>query len=233
MAKRQIRNYVFQPGVSVTSNAYPYAYTLLSNNKTFIQAEATAWIARQVTKGAQFTPSTATYNPATGVMVLTIGTHSLGVGDIITIATGGITFRCGLDGFTTLHSYPRASGAPNAAGTDPYFNSAIFITAVSSNTITVNVGISSNTSAHVFVSAISNAVTSGFLGYIYDSPKCQRDIGYVIDAYVNDIRYGGNVETRYVSSRYWDGNIPQVDGSRIPEIATHFTIRNLINNYMH
>ena len=232
MAKRQIRNYVFQPGVSVTSNAYPYAYTLLSNNKTFIQAEATAWIARQVTKGAQFTPSTATYNPATGVMVLTIGTHSLGVGDIITIATGGITFRCGLDGFTTLHSYPRASGAPNAAGTDPYFNSAIFITAVSSNTITVNVGISSNTSAHVFVSAISNAVTSGFLGYIYDSPKCQRDIGYVIDAYVNDIRYGGNVETRYVSSRYWDGNIPQVDGSRIPEIATHFTIRNLINNYI-
>ena len=39
MSKKRIANYVFQPGVSSSSNAYPKAYSLLLANKDFIKKE--------------------------------------------------------------------------------------------------------------------------------------------------------------------------------------------------
>ena len=261
MAKTQIKNYVFKPGIGATEYVYPNAYSLLSANKSFIQKEATAWIADQVTAGAagfvgytynqakcerdvgyvvdaylkdlryggnenviktikyywdqdvaqvdgdrqpeiqthtfistlirdyifannlysasnsevtqtvnasspaeatqQFTPTDASYTPTTGVMTLTIGTHSLKVGDEIHIAPGAITFTCLLDGGATTHPYPRASGVPNAKGRDPYYYAPLKIASVTGTTVTMNVGISSDTSVHSFDSATSNGVTTG------------------------------------------------------------------------
>ena len=260
MAKTQIKNYVFKPGIGVNDNRYPNAYNLLSANKTFIQKEATAWIQDQIDAGAagfigytynqskcerdigyvidaylndlryggneklrntikyywdqdvaqvdgdrqpeiqthtfigdlikdyiftqtvysasnlevtqttqgsavestvQFTPSAASYTPTTGNMTLTIGTHNLSLGDEIFIAPNSLTFTCGLDDNATTHSYPRASGVPNSTGKDPFYYAPVIITAATSTTITVNIGISSDTSTHTFVSALANAVTSG------------------------------------------------------------------------
>ena len=261
MAKTQLKNYVFKPGIGATDYVYPNAYSLLSANKSFIQKEATAWIADQVTAGAtgfvgytynqakcerdvgyvvdaylkdlryggnenviktiryywdqdvaqvdgdrqpeiqthtfistlirdyifanslysasnsevtqtvdsnttvettaQFTPTDASYTPTTGVMTLTIGSHSLAVGDEIHIAPGAITFTCLLDAGATTHPYPRATGVPNAKGRDPYYYAPLTITSVTGTTITMNVGISSDTSVHSFDSATTNGVTSG------------------------------------------------------------------------
>ena len=52
MAKTQIKNYVFKPGMSATGYVYPNAYALLWGNKYYLQKEAVAWIAAQVTAGA-------------------------------------------------------------------------------------------------------------------------------------------------------------------------------------
>ena len=260
MAKTQIKNYVFKPGIGVNDNRYPNAYDLLNANKLFIQKEATAWIQDQVDAGTsgfvgytynrskcerdvgyiidaylndlryggneklrntikyywdqgvaqvdgdrqpeiqthnfigtlitdyiltktaysasntevtqtvsgtaseetvQFTPTAATYTPTTGNMSLTIGAHNLSVGDEVFIAPNGITFTCGLDDNVTLHAYPRSSGVPNDTGKDPFYYAPIIITAVTSTTITVNVGISSDTTTHSFVSALTNGVTAG------------------------------------------------------------------------
>jgi len=75
-----------------------------------------------------------------------------------------------------------------------------------------------------------NFSTRNFAGYTYDSAKCERDMNYVLDAYLNDLRYGGNYRTRFIVSRYWEGTQAQVDGDRKPEIAVHNFIRDLINN---
>ena len=83
-----------------------------------------------------YTPSAATYNENTGDMTLTIGVHNLTVGTAIKLANDSLVFRCSMDGYTTDHSYPRAS--------DPYYDTAINITAVTANTITVNVGAASD-----------------------------------------------------------------------------------------
>ena len=115
----------------------------------------------KLVEDATFTPTNATYTPTTGVLTLTIGSHNLKARDTIAIIPNGITFRCGLDNFSTLHPYPRASGVPNATGNDPVYNKIIPIISSTATTITVNVGISSDTSAHTFASALDDSVTTG------------------------------------------------------------------------
>jgi len=73
---------------------------------------------------------------------------------------------------------------------------------------------------------------AGFVGYTYDVAKCKRDIGYVLAAYIHDIRYGGNEDTRSVVGKYWINNEPQVDGDRQAEVKTHEFIRDLITDYI-
>jgi hypothetical protein len=140
MAKQQIKNYVFKPGMSAVAYAYPNSYGLLYSNKKYLQVEATAWITQQVAHGAQYTPTTATYTPATGIMELTIGAHSLEVGDVLGLNAAGITFTRASD--SSSHAYPRATGAPTTSGSDPSYNNPVFITAVTATTITILVGIS-------------------------------------------------------------------------------------------
>ena len=125
MAKTQIKNYVFKPGLGATGNLYPNAYSLINANKSFIQKEATQWIQDQVTAG-----------------------------------------------------------------------------------------------------------TAGFIGYTYNAAKCERDVGYNIDAYLKDLRYGGNENTNNVIKYYWDQAVAQIDGDRQPEIQTYGFIKTLINTYI-
>ena len=49
MAKKKLLNYVFEPGLSKDSNAFPNAYALLSANKAFIQAQVVAFINYNIT----------------------------------------------------------------------------------------------------------------------------------------------------------------------------------------
>ena len=125
MAKTQLKNYVFKPGIGAIDYVYPNAYSLLSANKSFIQKEATAWIQDQV-----------------------------------------------------------------------------------------------------------DASATGFVGYTYNQAKCERDVGYVVDAYLKDLRYGGNENVIKTIRYYWDQDVAQVDGDRQPEIQTHTFISTLIRDYI-
>ena len=73
--------------------------------------------------------SGTTYDPLTGVLVITIGSHSLTTSNKVTIADNGVTFTCDLDNHQSNKSYPRA--------TDPASGVALTITAVSGTQISV------------------------------------------------------------------------------------------------
>ena len=113
--------------------------------------------------------SAATYDPSGGNLVLTIGSHSLDVGDSIKLATDSLTFTCDYnsDGNTTNKTYPRASGASTTGnnGADYAYNTALPITAKTATQITVNVnggqGAITDTTTHNFVSATAGAVITG------------------------------------------------------------------------
>ena len=55
----------------------------------------------------QFTPTAATYDPATGIMTLEIGSHTLDVGEGVVIADNSLSFTCDMDGNTVTKTYPR------------------------------------------------------------------------------------------------------------------------------
>jgi len=80
---------------------------------------------------------------------------------------------------------------------------------------------------------INNKILEGlgsWNGYTFSEEKCDRDVGYIIDGYQNDLRYNGNEKTTSVVTKYWDGDTPQIDGDRVPEIEAHTFLRNLILN---
>jgi len=68
--------------------------------------------------------------------------------------------------------------------------------------------------------------------YTYNQEKCERDMGYVVDAYLYDLRYGGNHKLLNTIKYYWEEDVAQVDGNRIPEIDTHNFIGDLILDYI-
>ena len=73
MAKTQIKDYVFKPGMSATGYVYPNAYSLLFGNKYYIQKEATAWIEAQVAANATgfsgYTYDEATWETEVGKVI--------------------------------------------------------------------------------------------------------------------------------------------------------------------
>ena len=83
----------------------------------------------------QFTPTGATYDPATGILTLEIGNHTLDVGEGVVIASDSLTFTCAMDGNQSQKTYPRAS-------TDYAAERSLPITGKTATSISVNVGVS-------------------------------------------------------------------------------------------
>ena len=73
---------------------------------------------------------------------------------------------------------------------------------------------------------------TGFEGYTYSESKCERDTGYNVDAYVHDLKYGGNAETYRIANTYWEKDVAQVDGTRVAEVKAKEFTRDLINNHV-
>ena len=149
------------------------------------------WIANPTTGSATYTPTDATYDPATGVTVLTIGTHNCQPGESIRLTTASLTFTCDSDGNVSQIAYPRT--------TDPAAGAEIMIDAVTPTTITINVGASPGGQQypHTFVSALADSVQQEIVCRVGGrSPYIQNvttfgtgAVGQKIDG---DLHAGGN-----------------------------------------
>ena len=91
--------------------------------------------------GGPFTPTDATYDGATGVLVLTIPHHGLSNGNTISIADYGLTFRCSMDNYLTDHPYPRPTD-PASTSNSQLNNGVLTISNATATTFEVNVGVS-------------------------------------------------------------------------------------------
>jgi len=84
--------------------------------------------------------------------------------------------------------------------------------------------------AYIAYSVANNI--SPYIYYTYNAEKCRRDISYILEGYLSDLKNGGNRQTRSNASKYWENGVAQVDGDRQPEIVAHTFIKNLIENYI-
>ena len=238
-------------------NIRPNAVSALTNNKEFLKDEITAWIAFRVANNispfAGYTYDAVKCKRDVGYILdgyiydLRYGGKE-GTRDIIQQYWIGPTAQVDGDRAPEVAAHTQLRTIIN----DYIFPKVSYVSQQSPVTTTQNTSHSAVESdaddqiitlSGIVTSVIANGLDSlptaiisqsfrNFAGYIYDTSKCARDLGYVLDAYAQDLRYGGNVETRFVASRYWEGQIPQVDGDRRPEIVTHQFIRDLINFYI-
>ena len=210
----------------------PYAYNLITINKEYVADEVMSWFDATYpgAHDAVHDVSAATFTPATGVLELTIGAHNYQISDKIYIATDSLTFTCALDSNATQHTYPRATGSSSPGGSDPAYNAQVTIQAISATTITVNVGVSSNTSTHTFVGATANCITNS-QGDRHT--KCERDTKYNIDAIAHDIKFGGNSESIRVAKLYWDGASSQLgEGEITYAVAINNKLRDIYKDFI-
>ena len=131
-----IPNHTYRNGdrIRIADNSLTFECSAATGTHTFVSGVADA-----ISSGASnFTAQAGTtYNPVSGDMQITLGTHSLTTADTIQIADDGVTFTCDADNHATNHTNPRS--------TDPVSGTNIAITAVTATTITVNVGIANPT----------------------------------------------------------------------------------------
>ncbi len=137
---------------------------VVSNTHVFISASTNAVT---VTGGSPITPTGATYDPATGNLVITKASHGLTTSNTVGLATNSFVFRCAQDNFSTDHAYPRSGPTPSSAGGDPAHNATLAITATTTNTFTVNVGITNTGTGGALKFTINNAGTG------YTQPQIQ------------------------------------------------------------
>jgi hypothetical protein len=83
-----------------------------------------------------------------------------------------------------------------------------------------------------FIQYNINNDISPYVFYTYNADKCRRDISYVLEGYISDLRKGGNWQTVNNASKYFENGIPQVDGDRQPEVVAHTFIKGLIQNFI-
>jgi len=147
MCRKAINNLLY---VQVNTRTAETGY-MLKDPTTY----AGPYLGSSGTELTEFDVSNAAYVSGSGIMTLTIGSHSLTTSDSITIRPYSLRFTCSSDSNATFHDYPRTG--------DPAFNTPLTIDAVTATTIEVNVGASpaGQQYAHTFISAIDNAVFQG------------------------------------------------------------------------
>jgi len=69
------------------------------------------------------------------------------------------------------------------------------------------------------IDEIVSWIANNFPALTYDQTKCERDVGYIVDALCHDVLYGGNFATRTVANSYFVDGVGQL-GDASEETAT-------------
>ncbi len=92
-------------------NVFPYDKRAPTKEAFAHLADVTEKVVKEVnhsTSFNKFTPTNATYDPATGVFTATIGSHDLVKGDSVWLKPEGFTFSCDMGGGAANLTSPQA-----------------------------------------------------------------------------------------------------------------------------
>jgi len=77
------------------------------------------------------------------------------------------------------------------------------------------------------------AATPGFVGLSYNVEKCERDVGYIIDALRYDLTYGGNLMSLLAGNSYYSYTELQIDqNDKTATLAAYNHLRTILGNIL-
>ena len=127
-----------------TNHTYPRSTDPIHNVEVGIVTSTldTFTINVGITSRVKFNVTNATYDANSGLATITTdSSHGLSTTTSVGLATGGLVYSCSMDQYATEHPYPRT--------TDPAHDTALYPTAVTSNNVTLNVGVSTRVAYNI------------------------------------------------------------------------------------
>lgn len=74
-------------------------------------------------------------------------------------------------------------------------------------------------------------VNTSFVGLVYSTATCKRDVGYIIDAVTYDVLYSGNSQTADAADAYYDNAVFRISEAEKPAtIAAYYFIKTIIDD---
>lgn len=74
-------------------------------------------------------------------------------------------------------------------------------------------------------------VNTSFVGLVYSTATCKRDVGYIIDAVTYDVLYSGNSQTADAADAYYDNAVFRISETEKPAtIAAYYFIKTIIDD---
>jgi hypothetical protein len=74
-------------------------------------------------------------------------------------------------------------------------------------------------------------INTSYVGIVYSTATCKRDVGYIIDAVSYDMLYSGNSQTADAADSYYDGAVFQIaDSEKLATIAAYYFIKTIIDD---
>ena len=69
-------------------------------------------------------------------------------------------------------------------------------------------------------------------GFVYNQGKCSRDVGLIVDALIQDIKFGGNASTYDASALYYNGAASKIAGQQTQTAAAFNKLKTIIVSYI-
>ena len=74
-------------------------------------------------------------------------------------------------------------------------------------------------------------INTAYVGVVYSTATCKRDVGYIIDAVSYDVLYGGNSQTAVAADSYYDGAVFRIsDTEKLATIAAYYFIKTIVDD---
>jgi len=74
-------------------------------------------------------------------------------------------------------------------------------------------------------------INTSYVGVVYSTATCKRDVGYIIDAVSYDMLYNGNSQTADAADSYYDGAVLQLpDNQKLATIAAYVFVKTIIDD---
>lgn len=74
-------------------------------------------------------------------------------------------------------------------------------------------------------------INTSYVGVVYSTATCKRDVGYIIDAVSYDLLYGGNSQTAIAADSYYDGAVFRISNTeKLATIAAYYFIKTIVDD---
>ena len=175
-----------------------------------------------ITSRVKFNVTNATYDANSGLATITTDTsHGLSTTTSVGLATGGLVYACSMDQYATEHPYPRT--------TDPAHNAALYPTAVTSNNVTLNVGVSTRVEYNINHADYNESIgiMTAFLPAVHGITTA-AGVGRNIKLKTESILFSCSQDNYATKQFYPKGGDPYYNGSLITRVINNTTIETQV-----